>query len=519
MTRSIKSAALLLICILTAVPLLSSCGKQFSISCRMGEYPVSLDPQVASNRVQLTIAGNAFEGLLRLGADGKPSAGAAESWTVSTDGLTYTFKLKNDLTWSNGDNLTADDFVFGLERATLASTKAAYGYLLKSIRGAADRLSGKDSPLGVHAQNEGTVEITLASPDDGFLYALCHPVASPCPRSYFNDCGGKYGIGAKMIISNGVYKISYTAENEKVRISKNAKYNGLAKAKCTSVDFSFKAIAADKNLNDLIAKGSWDITEADGAAAAAAKAAGMNTFEYCDSAYYLLFNPSSVIFKKPEIRTAFASLTSFESIDGTVPMTTLLPKDLTLCNYPLSEVEGLSEFEISVPADSARQLFLKNAGNSLLEALNGSFLLTEDDPFIVECLKPTAAAWQKELGAYINIKAESAEGAAAAVRSGNYSVAFVKISSSDLSAKQIIGDLYEMLGRPEKLKSAAESVEKASSLEDAIMAVNSFSLLLRQNGYAVPVFSIPAKIVYDSKYSGISVNEYGYIDFSLINEK
>ena len=105
------------------------------------------------------------------------------------------------------------------------------------------------------------------------------------------------------------------------------------------------------------------------------------------------------------------------------------------------------------------------------------------------------------------------------MRSGNYSVAFVKISSSDLSAKQIIGDLYEMLGRPEKLKSAAESVEKASSLEDAILAVNSFSLLLRQNGYAVPVYSIPAKIVYDSKYSGISVNEYGYIDFSLINEK
>ena len=78
--------------------------------------PQNLDPQSAADPASRLVIANIFEGLATVGADGGIRAGAAESWTVSEDGLTYEFTLREDGKWSNGDPVTAEDFVYGFRR-------------------------------------------------------------------------------------------------------------------------------------------------------------------------------------------------------------------------------------------------------------------------------------------------------------------------------------------------------------------------------------------------------------------
>ncbi len=514
------TAGFSLLCLLFGIILLScGCSRSFSLTVRMGSYPDSLDPQIASSRLQLTVAQNAFEGLMRLDENGTPVVGAAESYTVSADGLKYTFTLRDGLKWSNGDEMTVDDFIFGLERATLASTKAEYGYLLKHIEGAEARLSGKESTsLGAFSEGSDRLVIILSEPDGGFLHALCHPVASPCSRSYFTDCGGKYGIGAKLIISNGPYKISYTAENERIRIAQNVNYGGDRSTLCGSIDFSFKAISANKDITELLASGDCDIAEADTAEVQRGVSSGLGSLEYRDSVYYLLFNPSSQIFAKRDIRSSFIMSSSLGQDGDAVTSAELLPADVTLLKHPLSGVTGIKKINYYNDPTTACSLFLSASDEALRELINGSRLLTDDSSEITDSVKSMASSWQKELGAFVNINTVAAETAAYRVRNGSYTAAVVRITSPDLSAEAFVNELYTALGSPKALRSAVTSVERASSLEQAVAAINSFVSLLEENCYAVPVTSIPNYYLFSGKYSGLQINSYGCIDFSLIRK-
>ena len=92
------------------------------INYHITEEPVTLDPQIANDDAARLVITNIFEGLVRLDKDNQVSPGAAEKWTVDENGLVYTFYLRKDLCWSDGTELTANDFVYGIQRAIQPST-------------------------------------------------------------------------------------------------------------------------------------------------------------------------------------------------------------------------------------------------------------------------------------------------------------------------------------------------------------------------------------------------------------
>ncbi len=200
----------------------------------MGE-PASLDPHYVSGTWENRIVGDMFLGLTTEGPDGKTYAGAAESWTVSDDGLVYTFKLR-DHVWSDGEPVTADDFVFALRRILHPETAAEYASLLYTVKGAEAVNTGKAAPetLGVRAIDKKTLEITLSGPAPFFLGQLTHYTAYPVPRHVIEKYG-KDWIKKENIVSNGAYVLDEWVPNSHIKLAKNPKFYNAASVSIDTV--------------------------------------------------------------------------------------------------------------------------------------------------------------------------------------------------------------------------------------------------------------------------------------------
>ena len=494
---------------------LTGCGGDFSVTCHIGDYPLSLDPQMASTQVEIIITGNAFEGLMRFDENGKPIPAASESYTVSDDGLVYTFTLRKDLKWSNGETLSAEDFIFGLERATLSSTKAPFGYLLKAIVGAEERLSGKNTPLSV--KNEGgKIIIKLKEKSDAFLSALCHPVASPCKEDFFEKSGGKYGIGAKNIISNGLYKIAYTLSDSLIRISKNANYHNALTTDCSSVEFKFNDIKKDENFTDKLIKNSWDIAVSDNDSAQKAVNSGMKVINRYTSAYYLLFNQRATVCKNQDLRNAYTLSMGEIKTNKFTPLKKLLPNDVTVNGTAAGSIEGLLNYNYSYSPDTARSLFLKYS--SSIANVNGVGVLCEENEDVLNVLRPIVSSWQKNLGAYFNISTVSKNQIENKLQDSSFAIMLAEIDSGDSSSLSLVKNIYSALGSPTNLKSAYEKCLKATTVESSTIALNEFLDALYNGSYAVPVMTVPKTIVHNEDLENVLVNSYGGIDFSFIKK-
>ncbi len=201
----------------------------------MGE-PKTLDPHGVSGTWENYIVGDAFMGLLTDAADAKPVPGAAESWTISDDGLTYTFKLR-DHKWSDGTPVTAEDFVYSWRRLLDPATAAEYASIMYPVKNAEKINTGeiKDlSQLGVRAIDDKTLEVTLENPTGYFLQLMTHYTSFPVPRHVIEKYGADW-VKPGNIVSNGAYRIVEWTPNSRVVSEKNPEFYDAANVKIDKV--------------------------------------------------------------------------------------------------------------------------------------------------------------------------------------------------------------------------------------------------------------------------------------------
>jgi oligopeptide transport system substrate-binding protein len=150
-----------------------------------GTEPDSLDPQLARMESAMTILRDSYEGLVSMAPDGSTIPGTAESWTISEDGRTYTFRLRPEARWSNGGPLLAEDFAFAFRRLVNPATASQYALMLEPVANAADIVAGRRPPesLGVSAPDDATLVIQLVEPSAYFLAMLSHPSTFPVHRA------------------------------------------------------------------------------------------------------------------------------------------------------------------------------------------------------------------------------------------------------------------------------------------------------------------------------------------------
>lgn len=190
-----------------------------------GPDPDSLDPHRARSTESMQVLRDLFEGLTRLDRTAAPIPGAAESWTVSADGLVYTFTLRPNLRWSNGDALVAEDFAAGMRRLVDPATASQYAQVVNVIRNAPGIVAGNMpvDALGVSAPDDRTVVVTLSNPAPYLPGLMAHPSAGPLHRASFAKLGEKFARAGDQV-SNGAFVLEEWLQGSYVRTRRNRHY-------------------------------------------------------------------------------------------------------------------------------------------------------------------------------------------------------------------------------------------------------------------------------------------------------
>ncbi|WP_258089630.1 ABC transporter substrate-binding protein [Serratia liquefaciens] len=190
-----------------------------------GYEPATLDPNLAESNVEFYIFNDLFEGLLRVGKNGEVIPALATKW--ETKGTVWTFHLRPEAKWSNGDPVTADDFVFSWRRLTDPKTASPYGSYLASayVLNAAEINAGSKPPseLGVKALDAHTLQVTLAEPNSYLLKQLVHFPVLPVNRKVVEQYG-KNWTQPQNFVGNGAFKLAQWVVNEKVVVERNTQY-------------------------------------------------------------------------------------------------------------------------------------------------------------------------------------------------------------------------------------------------------------------------------------------------------
>ena len=213
--------------------LLAACGNGNSSSksaAQSGTLNLSttapLDTIDISKSTGFGQTGNVFESFYRLGKNGKPTAGLAKTGTVSKDGKTWTFKIR-DSKWSNGDPIVAQDFVYSWRRSLNPKTASPYAYLFSSVKNADAIIAGKKSPnaLGISAPDKKTVVVKLNRPIAYFKVLMAYPLFGPQNEKVVKKYGNRYATEAQYQVYSGPFKIKgWNGTNDTWSFVKNNDY-------------------------------------------------------------------------------------------------------------------------------------------------------------------------------------------------------------------------------------------------------------------------------------------------------
>ncbi len=200
--------------------------------------PETLDPHKARSTQAADVLRDIGEGLVGYSAAGELVGAAAESWIISDDGLTYEFKIRDAARWSNGDPVTAADFVFALRRLVDPATAAFYAQAVAAILNAEQIVAGKLPPeeLGVAATDDNTLVLTLHQPTPYLLSLLTHPSTFPLHRASVAEHGNDF-TRPENLLSNGAYQLEFWAPASVLRLRRNEHHWNSASTSIETVDY------------------------------------------------------------------------------------------------------------------------------------------------------------------------------------------------------------------------------------------------------------------------------------------
>lgn len=204
-----------------------------------GTEPASLDPSIGFDEVSWDPLNNLMEGLTRLDEEHLPGPGTAESWDISDDGLTYTFYLREEASWSNGDPVVAADFEYAWKYMLDPETASPAAFLAYFIEGAEEYNSGEGSvdDVKVSAVDEKTLEVVLAQPTGFFLDLLTNPAFFPINQQVAGS-DPNWHAEAETFVGNGPFTLEEWNHDEEMLFAKNEYYWDAAAVKLDQIHFA-----------------------------------------------------------------------------------------------------------------------------------------------------------------------------------------------------------------------------------------------------------------------------------------
>lgn len=400
----------------------------------------SLDPQVATDGTSFEVIANYTDGLTQMDADGAAIPAIAESWDVSEDGTVYTFHLRQDANWSNGEPVTADDFIFAWQRAVDPALASEYSYMLSDIgqvKNAAAIIAGEmdKSELGVKAIDSKTLEVTLEVPVSYFLSLMYFPTFYPVNQAFFEGLAdGTFGTSPETVLSNGAFVLtSYEPAALSFSLAKNPDYYDAAKVQLDGLNYqvikdSQQAYMSYQNGDLDIVKLSGDqVEQVDGDPELMITGAGY--------LWYLTLNMHDVpALNNQNMRLALSNAVNRMSIvddvvkDGSVATYTAVPPQFAAGPDGSDFSADQTMFSDVCSDDAAKAAAYYEAAKAELGADTFEFeLLVEDQTETQNVAAVIKDQVEKALpGVTLNIKVEPKKQRVADIQDGNYEVCLTR---------------------------------------------------------------------------------------------
>ena len=308
-------------------------GSVLNVSIEAANEP--LDQQTAVFATSFELIGNMIDGLMQMADDGSVQKAICKEEQVSSDGLHYTFKLRDDVYWSNGDQVTAHDFVYGWQRAIDPATQSEYAFMISDIaqiKNATAIQAGQMDPnqLGVRAVDDFTFEVELQVPVSYFDQLLYFCTFYPANQAFVEKCGDKYGTSPDTCLANGAFLLTeYSMSGKSISYIKNTAYYDAAKVKLGGLHYEVTSDGSEALRK--YQSGQLDFVELSGEAVEQMKTSP--DFRPVDSGflYYITFNFDDPHFANKNLRRAFAMAVDREQIitemaDGSAAAYAAIPR-------------------------------------------------------------------------------------------------------------------------------------------------------------------------------------------------
>ena len=495
---------------LTIIFTLAGCSdnESFVVSLELDNKVVTLDPQLATTITDKLLIKNLYEGLLREDENKNIVCGAAKSYDISENGLTYKFILRDDLLWSDGTNLTAYDFEFGFKRALSPITKAPYSYLLSDVS-------------SYEAIDKKTFVVTLKNKNDNFIKTLCKSICMPCNENFFNNSKGKYGLDEDFILTNGSFFLKkWTTDGEyNLRISKSPNYNGnfISKVSALNVSIGDESERQTKIEKNYIDFGFVNYSYAN------FKSENAYYYSNFNTTYILLINNSGLL-KNINTRIAVEKSIHRTLIKNNLPdcfldANNLIPFSIKENNPELKDkIANIKAFEYN-PSEAGEyyRQSLKELKNESLSGLNIIYPKDENIKILASTLAET---WQQTINGYINIKEDSISNIYNSISSNQFDFAIIPINAENNDIFEFFNEFNKFNCIDNKIfNNELNKIKNSKSNNELLNNISSLLNLISKNHNVIPIVNGATVFAYSSDYKVPNINpENGYIDFSFIEE-
>ena len=214
-------------------------GEEKILSVQIGPDPETIDPALNSASDGGNMILHSFECLLTVDESGALAPGQAETWETSEDGLTWTFHLRDGLKWSDGSDLTANDFVYSWKRVCDPMTAAPYAEtVLGMVDGYAEAIEGNTDALNVVATDDQTLVVTLANPCPYFGSLAAFATLSPVQQATIEANGDAWAVSPETYVSNGSFYVTEWVPGSHIMMSKNPNYWNADAIKLDKIKFN-----------------------------------------------------------------------------------------------------------------------------------------------------------------------------------------------------------------------------------------------------------------------------------------
>ncbi|MBQ7047032.1 MAG: peptide ABC transporter substrate-binding protein [Oscillospiraceae bacterium] len=520
-------------------------GAGYTFEYALAGNPESLDPQFSTNEYAKTVIANMFTGLMKNGDDGKLEKAIAEDYSVSADGLKYTFTLKNNCFWyydADRDNetddnevtpVTAYDFEFAFRRIFNPETRSPHTEDYRCLKNAGKIASGivDYTEIGVKAKSDTELVFELDYPSAEFLQSLTFTAAMPCNQQFFENTKGRYGLDDKSVPSNGAFYIKqwfydpYGSDNF-IYMSKNSVNDEFDRIYPSSLNFYIKKSKAEAD----------EAFSSEGSNVLISHEYDKKKYEKNDAKGYfsktlgIIINPDNKQYGNINIRKALAYGIDKEAFAAELPedMTAaygVIPPGVTFLNRSYREINSdrvaaVAEDGTLIEYDSAAALeyYEKGMKSMGLESLENIKILVPENCMNTEYLHLVTQNWQTLFGFFIGIEEVPQDEYDSRLKNGEYTMAIYPLSgeyNSPLSVlENFLKDNNSFGYSNVTLTSVVEELSKLASFNEGVETYNKAEKIILNDFEFIPVFYKQEFSILDSGNHDIIYDPFtGQLDF------